>query len=273
MNGRQQALLRELVRAGELPEEVLHGGQRSLLQEPDEALGQTVLVERGQLVPVLRSRGASQRGDNCSVTFGLDVQPGDIPPGLTRQAYILATLRWGNGAGQVVAECDWHQGTQVSIVAGTLDVSARFESDYAPNVDGVMVPSGVFAVGTYFRARVTAAVTRGTRPARSYPTRTFPNFSLGAGVRVRYPIPLFAFAMQLNTPEIPVLPAATLLVTFQGGTRADDGIQQRVPGEDFSTPVVRSSEGIRFNDASRFVEIRNLGLAPIVIGPYFALNV
>lgn len=273
MNSRQRALLEELVAVGELPEEVLHEGQRGLMREPDEALGQTVELLRGGQAAVVRSRGTSQNGDNCSVVLGLDVDPRDFPAGLVRQAYILGTIGWGNGAGRVVVEVDWHKGTQVSVVAGTLDVAGRFESDYAPDAGGVMVPTGVFPAGTYDRVRLTAAVTRGVRPARSYPTRTFPIFSLGAGVGVRYPIPPFAFAMQLGTPELPAIPAATILVTFQGGTAEDDGIQQRIDAATFSSDVVRSSDGVKFNDASRFVEIRNLVLAPILITPYFALNV
>jgi len=273
MNRRQRALLEDLVAAGELPDEVLHAGQRGLMSEPDEALGQTVELLRGAQAAVVRSRGTSQSGDNCSVVLGLDVDPRDFPAGLVRQAYIIGTIGWGNGAGRVVVEVDWHKGTQVSLVAGTLDVAGRFESDFAPDAGGVMQATGVFPAGTYDRVRLTAAVTRGARPARSYPTRTFPIFSLGGGVRVRYPIPPFAFAMQLGTPELPAIPPGDLLVTFQGGTGADDGIQQRIAGETWSSDVVRSSEGIRFNDASRFVEIRNTILAPILITPYFALNV
>lgn len=269
-------LLTRLIRAGALPEEVLHPAQQPLLDAPDEALGQTVLLLQGQLAAVIRARGTTAKATNATVALGLQINPEDIPAGIDRKAYILARLAWGTGAGHFAAEVDWHDGTQVSVNASSVDVNAEFQQLLVPDANGVMVPGGAFPADNYRLAHVTAAIAWGTRPARAYATRTYPLVTIPGGERRRFIVPPFAFALQIYAGvDTVALTAGVTQVSFQGGPGpgVDDGVDSRFDGAVFATAAVVSADGVKFADSARFVEIFNLAGVSHTYCLVFALNV
>jgi len=140
----------------------------------------------------MRSRGPDSELLNITLNLmlgdGLDDRT--IFPFGNNVPMVQAVLDWGIGGAQFSAVCDWLQGTQLSIPANTLRVSAQYVN--VQNLAGPAPPSFI----------VSAGLSYGNTGRMSSPARFTERLQILPGFPVDRKIPKYAtgFAIASNSP-------------------------------------------------------------------------
>jgi hypothetical protein len=233
------------------------------LPDNNQGQGQTV-TSNGVPVPLIRAHGSSVFSYTVTVQLGIGdlVFPDGPPPPADRRGHILALLRWGQGGASFSAEVDWKVGTQVTLVATSLEVAARFDPEDGPQ-DALIE-----------RAIVNAALVWGSRPGELTVTRS-QRRTFGAGASLILPIPNFASSLVLASSVAGVIDGSVpgLTVNFLGGPLATDRNYLSVTGASGAfLQALSSSGGIAIPGGARFLEIINgTGLAPLDVNAVWNL--
>lgn len=237
----------------------------SMLDTRDNALGGgSVLLgsEGDKFVTLFRLQAPWSRNSHvATVNLFLDFEGNDIADEGedTSEANVIALVTWGTGVRgkSLRAFVDFANGTQFSVSAATLEVSARFQTP----TDGL---------DNYLRARVSSSVAWGGRGSSTHPQFTLPRTEIESGGNAIFEIPPFAHSY---------LPYANNPAFYMGGG-CDIEFMTAPPGNalvnyivpDGSKDLALSGDGIKFPGNSKFVRVTNNLLDDIQIQSSFMLH-
>lgn len=179
---------------------------------------------------------------------------------------ILGLIEYGIGGVQFKANFDWKVGTQFSIAASFVRLSAAFSEV------GETAPSEIL---------VAAMMASGSRAARSQVTRSYPQLTVvdGGNSTVLFPVPPLAHALNLFSPQPKFYEAGSVVIRYVGG--ANQGISTastslavfETDGVPFLS-AMSNEDGMRFPETARWVEV-SYGTSEVVefeFTPCFTLS-
>jgi len=180
---------------------------------PEKNLGGEAEVTPFDPSPKLlfKNDGSSIYSYTLTCNLGLDdihyPEEGATP----RHGNVLAFVEWGQGAASFSAEIDMKTGTQFTVVATAIKVSAKFDPEETRD-DGLIIS-----------ARAKGAIVWGTRPARALCTRTQRRV-IAAGGSAIVPIPAFAESLKIasSVPGVMTGAVGPVSLRFLGGPLATD---------------------------------------------------
>lgn len=174
---------------------------------------------------------------------------------------ILGKLSFGIGGVTVEADFDWKVGTQLSLAASFLRVSAAYSE-----VGSTISPPEV---------RIGAMISSGSRAARSQVTRTYPQLLVDTDHTVLFPIPAYAHALNLFADDQDFYDPDEVTVRYVGG--ANLGISAASTClQSFKSDAVpflnglASEDGVRFPEAAKWVELSSTNAYNVT--PCFTLS-
>jgi len=223
---------------------------------PDKNQGGDAVVDLAsndsskRAVTLFRASGSSDYSWMATVDLGIDDEKFDPDAESPRNGSVVALVEWGHGAATFSAEVDFRRGAQFSVVATFINVSAFIDTD------------GGTDDGTILSAHVNGAVIWGTRPARSYATRTQTRSVEGSeegSVDLLVQIPDFAETLTVAVPDEDVMDSATGPVTlsFLAGPEATDRALLTVDNTADFFRLAAIGNGCRFPNGSRSLLIQN----------------
>jgi len=227
---------------------------------PEKNLGGEAEVRQFLPAPVqlFKNDGSSIYSHTLTCDLGLvDVrypEPGQNP----RHGNVLAFVEWGQGAAIFHAEIDMKTGTQFTVVATSIKVSAQIDPEEERD-DGLILS-----------ARAKGAIVWGTRPARALCTRTQRRV-IDAGASVIVPVPLFAESLFLASSDAGVMSGAVGPVTlrFLGGPASVDRTTLALTN---AGALFQAYRGIVYPGGTYFLEATNGSGIPIDLSFVWALS-
>lgn len=227
----------------------------------DINIGDNVLLEKAiganKFVSVLKTNVGNTGAKTFNIGLGVSslVLPNTVGP---RRASILGKCSFGSGGGRFDFDFDWHQGSQFSIQATSLDLHAAFEEISDDTADRVIV---------------SASLVEGSRAARSQLTRTFSNNIVDTGAGTVIPVPNFAHAFYLFSPDPGFFTMGSVDVLFKGGPLATDQTQHTTGTDDIQN-AMNFEDGTRFPEQTRFLRFTTSSEgAPFIFWVVFTLSV
>lgn len=183
-------------------------------------------------------------------------------PGLgPRKLAVLGKLEWGIGNASFEANFDWKMGTQISLAASFVRISAAY-SEF-----GETTPDNV---------KIGAMLSSGSRAARSQVTRSYPQIILEDSDIALFPIPPFAHALNIFSAEPDFYNVGECTVRYVGGVSAgfSSATSDLVSFESDGVPFLAglaNEDGVRFPETARFVQVQ-AGTGSYPITPCFTLS-
>lgn len=192
-----------------------------------------------------------------NVTIALDLETPAPTAGIlpASTADIIAIVGYGTGGNRHVVECDWRAGTQITVPAAAIQVSAYYQAAPAPT----------------FRAPLRVSLGYGTRPGSSLVTRTTLPVVIAAGAFADFVVPPMAYAFQVGYDSLaPYAVAAGTLAEARAGL-AGGAILLQLAGTDLRAAAL--TEGIRLPGPSRSVRLNNGSALPQTARVMFLLGI
>jgi hypothetical protein len=163
------------------------------------------------------------------------------------------------------ADFDWKIGNQISIAASFVRIVAAYSEIDSVNEESPPLVS------------VGAMLSTGGRAARSQVTRTFPRLAIDVNNPVVFPVPPFAHALNLFSAQPAFYTAANSTITYLGGASAGfsavstDLVNFVSDGVPF-LQALASEDGVRFPEATKFVQLTTTSESSLFVTPCFTLN-
>lgn len=166
-----------------------------------------------------------------------------------RKLAVLGKLNYGIGGAGFEVDFDWKVGTQISVCASFVRVSAAYaEAETATTPPEVSV---------------TAMMSSGSRAARSQVTRSYPKIVVVAeGGVALFPMPPLAHALYLFSEDPAFYEAGNVSVRFVAGasagtTTATTDLVSFVTDGAIFLQALANEDGVRFPETARWVEVTN----------------
>lgn len=171
---------------------------------------------------------------------------------------VIGFVNWGVGGALFTAEIDIHEGTQISIVATSVSLSAALLADL-DNGEANEIES----------VDVIGSITIGTRAPRAQVNRSYGQRIVPNGASYNIPVPPFAFAFYLFSLNNDVfLPGGSTIRMF-GGPYGTTPIGLIDPP---TLLAGQNSEGFRLPEQCRTIQITNTSGDNAAIIPMYNLN-
>lgn len=213
-------------------------------------------VGAGNALSILATAGAVPANPQMvTIALGMDIPDaaGGIIP--ASQADVIAVIGYGTGGNRHLVELDWRAGTQVSVPAAAVQVSAYYQA--------VSLPT--------FAATLHVSLGYGTRPGSSNVTRTTPPVVIAAGAFADFTIPAMAYAFQVSyDTSAPFALVAGSIAEARSGL-VGGAVLLQLNGPALLAGAV--SEGIRVPGPTRSIRLNNGSALPQTARVIFLLAV
>lgn len=163
-----------------------------------------------------------------------------------RKLAITGKLNYGIGGAGFEVDFDWKVGTQLSVAASFVRVSAA----YAEGGDETTPPE----------VSISAMLSSGSRAARSQVTRSYPKISIEEDGYALFPMPPLAHALYLFAEDPTFYEAGNVQIRFVAGASAGtatvttDLVSFVTDGAIF-LQALANEDGVRFPETARWVEV------------------
>lgn len=158
---------------------------------------------------------------------------------------ILGKCEYGIGGVGFSFDFDWKMGTQISVAASFIRISAAYSEI------GTNTPPEV---------RIAAMASYGSRAARSQVTRSYPLLTVSDSTVVLFPIPPLAHALNLFSLQQAFYDADNVQIRYLAGasagfsTTSTSLVSWISDGQPFAQALA-TEDGVRFPETARFVEV------------------
>lgn len=216
--------------------------------------GAVVSVRPGQMGVAIADMRAQP-----NIGRGMDVVLGSQQDGLLEEfvdeasfldAYARATVKWSIGSASFLARCDWIEGTQLSLGAEQISVSADYflrgyssaEPNFVPDASCCKAPSLLLSAGFAW----------GTTGRNSNGARLTELVEVAPEGKVRIPIPPFAISFTVALAD----PSTTATVDVVGyGTKFKNRVE--ITGPMTNVNQTDSENAFPIRGGARFLEVIN----------------
>lgn len=204
--------------------------------------------------------------ETCIEIFNIvtDMVSYELPSGGPSARYlaVLGRLEFGIGGASMSVDFDWKVGSQISVAASYIRLSACYSGT------GSEVPDSV---------KVQAMLASGSRASRAQTTRTFPKLHVDTTHVQVFPIPPFAHALNIFSSFPAFYTGSNVQIRYVGGASAGsnaastDLVSWVSNGAPFLA-ALGNEDGVRFPEMARYVEITSGDATGYDFVPCFTLS-